>query len=258
MKKRSFTLIELLVVIAIIAVLAGLLLPALSASRKTAQRIACTSNMRNVYQGCLLYVTDFDSWLPYTSSNADYSWYINQYVNQSRNGGYEYISATSQTRSIAFGKPSGVFFCPSLSSPPESSFCWMSAGTANPNNSYMTNYMATVTWGWQGLNSGCWLNYASDGSTLVNNRRLDSIKDGCVIVGDQNWSGYYSAGSVYQCGTPMSGDPSGYSLTDTYRFVIPGWMHNLASNFLFKDGHVKSYHYISGISQFDSNYIPKQ
>jgi prepilin-type N-terminal cleavage/methylation domain-containing protein/prepilin-type processing-associated H-X9-DG protein len=61
----AFTLIELLVVIAVIAILAGMLLPALSRAKEAGRGAVCKSNMRQVTLGMLLYADDFSQYLPW-------------------------------------------------------------------------------------------------------------------------------------------------------------------------------------------------
>lgn len=102
--RQGFTLIELLVVVAIIAILAGMLLPALAKAKSKAQRIKCVNNLKQVSLGLRLWADDHDS---------KYPWAVDQNLGGRQPNGTENATVNFQfaTASNELGSTQ-VLLCP--------------------------------------------------------------------------------------------------------------------------------------------------
>jgi prepilin-type N-terminal cleavage/methylation domain-containing protein/prepilin-type processing-associated H-X9-DG protein len=119
-ERGGFTLIELLVVVAVIALLIGLLLPALGKARNEAQATRCMASIRSVAQAVLMYTGDYNVFPPsyvYAADETGGDWRIADQIgdNPNANNGYVHWSwALFDGQQGGSGIPESAFTCPSV------------------------------------------------------------------------------------------------------------------------------------------------
>jgi prepilin-type N-terminal cleavage/methylation domain-containing protein/prepilin-type processing-associated H-X9-DG protein len=245
---RGFTLIELLVVIAIIAILAALLLPALSRAREQANRAVCKSNSRQIGIGMRLYIDDHKVYPPtghfWPGIDPIGAYWYNQLA--------AYTIAWPQSGFPRTNLPSGIYMCPSFAKLvnlyPIGSYSYLDG--YGYNTSYAYNFTGTGRYGAidQASNHGLGgeFFYYQNRTKIMDvppSKETDVVAASDMIaVGD----GWIQSLALPEYGARIYTEPwlgFAYSISQWH-----GWgpwqateqlLHNGRSNILFCDGHVE-------------------
>ena len=232
---HRFTLIELLVVIAIIAILAGILLPALNSARSKAQAIACLSNLRQTGLIMHQYADAFHEFFPFantwgTALNGQPTWNRQLFnaglVAKNKIGNYPETEIPYGTSSP--GVPGGIWRCPSVA--PHQHTC---SGMTHYGMNFSFEPKENPPWfikrsSFPQIRPGIHRS-ASEFFLMTDNDAMPDNDDTFAYV-------------VYATETPTIADPTARKKTIGYR-------HLRAANVLFADGHAAGWRYAGPLAR---------
>jgi prepilin-type N-terminal cleavage/methylation domain-containing protein/prepilin-type processing-associated H-X9-DG protein len=249
----GFTLIELLVVIAIIAILAALILPALSKSREQARGIFCLNNTKQLTLGWLLYANDHNDYLPYnlgmagSSFRTNINWVNNVMTWDLSPDNTNLATITEASLGPFVNSSTAIYRCPSddVLSPVQ-----IAAGWSGRIRSYSMNALigdaGTLSASGVNVNDPDYKQFFKLSQIpepteifVFLDEHPDSIDDG-YFVNRESYTASPANSNSYGSGG------GGGSATYTQWIDLPATYHNDATSFSFADGHVALHRWLNG------------
>jgi prepilin-type N-terminal cleavage/methylation domain-containing protein/prepilin-type processing-associated H-X9-DG protein len=258
-RRRGFTLVELLVVIAVIAILAALLLPALSKAKARAQAIVCLGNTKQLVLAWLLYANDHNDELPYnlsmvgSSFRTDLNW-VNNVMTWGVSGPLDSDNTNLATITHASLGPfltgnSRIYRCPSdqALSTAQHVARWDARIRSYSMNAMVGNAGITSTNGSNANNPDytqffklSQIRRTSDIFVFLD-EHPDSIDDGYFLNRFYDYSSASGSGPL----PSYSGSSGSSGSTPPNQWIdLPGSYHNGGAAFAFADGHSSLHHWV--------------
>lgn len=219
-----FTLVELLITISVIAILVGMLLPALNKAKSAASRIACSGNLRQIGISLTIYTQQNNDFVPFYLSGCEARDFTPLLSGKNSKGSY--TEGMDQKEGLK-----GIFFCPRTPLLEDAAY-------------YRSSYSPTRGVANSDISRAGGLYYFRDGGGAFQARKLSMVHPSSVAVAESKMKVFSIWENLCAAEIPQAYKTNQVQSIPADSTAIVDYMrHDLKANFLYAGGHVKPHSY---------------